>query len=365
MPGRLPMPSDIICKDSPESIKVHIKNLAKTHGFGQCTISDTDTSKHHPLLQDWLDKGMHGEMEWMTRHLALRQQADLLLDNAKSVISVRLDYLSENTDAPKVLKQGHKAYISRYSLGRDYHKLMRSRLAKLAKELEKKLGGNYRALVDSAPVLERHFAEKGGMGWIGKNTMLMNRQAGSWFFLGEIYTDIELSTDDTQVKNHCGSCSACLDICPTNAFVAPYKLDARKCISYLTIELKGTIPEEYRQAMGNRVFGCDDCQLVCPWNRFAKYTKEDDFKPRHKLQSSDLSDLFLWDEQTFLNNTAGSPIRRLGYERWLRNLSIGLGNAPTSPGVIKALEDRRDYPSSLVQEHVGWALHQHLKNTER
>lgn len=346
-----------------EQLNAHAAEL----GFAQASVCSADPSAHAEHLQSWLDEGYHGDMDWMERHADLRKDPSLLLDNAKSVICVRLDYYPTDSNAPKLLTQAEKAYVSRYALGRDYHKLMRSRLAKLAQTLSEQYGGNYRALVDSAPVLERHFAEQSGLGWIGKNTMLINRHAGSWFFLGEIYSDVEFVADTPKpiATNHCGSCTACLDVCPTQAFVSAHKLDARRCISYLTIELKDSIPEEFRKPMGNRVFGCDDCQLVCPWNRYAKPTQETDFAPRHKLDNSDLVDLFLWSEETFLNNTAGSAIRRIGHARWLRNLSVGLGNAPTSSAIVNALKTQLHHPSSMVQEHVQWALDQHLKNTER
>lgn len=353
-------------RQTPHTINLEQLNAhAAALGFAQSSVCSADPSAHAQHLQNWLDNDYHGDMDWMARHADLRKDPTLLLDGAKSVICVRLDYYPDDTQIPSLLNQSEKAYISRYALGRDYHKLMRSRLAKLANTLAEEYGGNYRALVDSAPVLERHFAEKSGLGWIGKNTMLINRHAGSWFFLGEIYTDIELVADTPTATNHCGSCTSCLDICPTQAFVNAHKLDARRCISYLTIELKDSIPEEFRKPMGNRVFGCDDCQLVCPWNRYAKPTQEDDFAPRHQLDNSGLVDLFLWSEDEFLNNTAGSAIRRIGHERWLRNLSVGLGNAPTNNTVVSALKSQAQHPSPMVQEHVQWALDQHLKNTDR
>ena len=348
----------ILATDASYPSLNQINDLAKHFGFAEASVCDTDTSTHKQHLEEWLKAGKHGEMEWMENHLTLRLDPSQLLENAQRVITVRLDYLPVTTDAAQLLAQPEKAYISRYSLGRDYHKLMRKRLGKMAQALEQQFGGHYRAAVDSAPVLERLFANKSGLGWIGKNTMLMNRHAGSWFFLGEILTDIAipLETKDP-VKNHCGRCTACLDVCPTQAFDDAYRLDAAKCISYLTIELKGPIPEKYRKAMGNRVFGCDDCQLVCPWNRFAKHTQEDDFKPRHNLNDSDLADLFSWTEEEFLERTAGSPIRRLGYERWLRNLAVGLGNS-ANESAKKALAMRLDDESALVREHVEWALKQ-------
>jgi epoxyqueuosine reductase len=272
-----------------------------------------------------------------------------------------MDYLSLDTQPLKILKSPDKAYISRYSLGRDYHKLMRQRLAKLAKKIDDACQGHqYRAFVDSAPVLERAFAQKSGLGWFGKNTMIINRKAGSWFFLGEIYTTLPLPISEPYETEHCGKCRACLDICPTQAFTGPYQLDSRKCISYLTIEYKGSIPVELREKMGNRIFGCDDCQLICPWNRFAKATQEQDFSPRHHLEQADLIELFNWDETTFLKRTEGSAIRRAGYESWLRNIAIGLGNAHGSDAIINALKQRLDDPSSIVREHVQWAYQRQL-----
>jgi epoxyqueuosine reductase len=271
-----------------------------------------------------------------------------------------MDYLAAGTRPLEVLAAPEKAYISRYALGRDYHKLVRKRLATLAGRISEVAGGGgYRAFVDSAPVLERAIAERAGLGWIAKNTMLINAEAGSWFFLGEIYTDLPLPADAPQASKHCGTCTACLDICPTDAFTGPFQLDARKCISYLTIEHKGPIDPALRPLLGNRVFGCDDCQLVCPWNKFARATREDDFRPRHGLADAQLVDLFLWDEATWLARTEGSAIRRIGHERWLRNLAVALGNAPTTPAVTAALRSRRDFPSDLVREHVAWALQQH------
>jgi epoxyqueuosine reductase len=260
----------------------------------------------------------------------------------------------------QTLASPETAYVSRYALGRDYHKLIRKRLQQLAARIQAAIGPfGHRAFVDSAPVLEKAFAERAGLGWIGKNTLLLNRQAGSWFFLGELFVDLALPVDAPQASEHCGSCSACLDICPTAAFVGPYVLDARRCISYLTIELKGPIPLELRPLIGNRVFGCDDCQLVCPWNRFARPTRQADFQPRHGLDNTALAELFCWSEEEFLARTEGSPLRRAGYQRWLRNLAVGLGNAPSTIPVLQALESRRKHPSELVREHVAWALQRH------
>jgi len=284
----------------------------------------------------------------------------MLVPGTLSVVAVRMDYLPEEPEAPEtLLDHPAKAYISRYALGRDYHKVLRSRLKALAKKIEARIGPlGYRVFVDSAPVLEKPIAEKAGLGWIGKHTNLINRDDGSWFFLGELFTDLKLPPDEAE-SSHCGTCRACIDVCPTGAIVAPYQLDARKCISYLTIELKGEIPLEYRKLVGNRVYGCDDCQLFCPWNKFARPTAEEDFSPRHNLESADLLDLFSWTEEEWLEKTEGSAMRRLGYERWLRNIAVALGNAATSPDVIDALTERRHTDSQLVNDHVEWALHEH------
>ena len=331
-------------------------------GFAQVGICDTDLQVQREPLQAWLAKGYQGDMDWLAQNQDKRLHPERLVDGAVRAISVRMNYLPGDTQQIQVLKDPAKAYISRYALGRDYHKLMRKRLAQLADKIrlaaEPLMPVSQRPFVDSAPVLERPLAVKAGLGWTGKHTLVINREAGSWFFLGEILTNIPLPASDTLVHDLCGECSACLKVCPTDAFPRPYELDARRCISYLTIENKGPIPEEFRAALGNRVFGCDDCQAICPWNKFAHFTQEDDFRPRHGLADSDLVTLFLWDESTFLRNTEGSPIRRTGYERWLRNLAVGLGNAPSDPAVIAALEERRGAASALVQEHIDWALQQ-------
>ncbi|NNF66306.1 MAG: tRNA epoxyqueuosine(34) reductase QueG, partial [Gammaproteobacteria bacterium] len=284
----------------------------------------------------------------------------LLVPGTVRVLSVRMDYLPEDAEKAKaLLDHPQKAYVSRYALGRDYHKVLRKRLAQLAARIEDEIGDfGYRVFVDSAPVLEKPVAEKAGLGWIGKHTNLIHRDAGSWFFLGELYTDLPLPIDEPE-SSHCGSCRACIDVCPTDAIVAPYKLDARRCISYLTIELKGSIPERYRKLIGNRVYGCDDCQLFCPWNKFASLTDEGDFAPRQQLDNSDMTTLFRWDEETFLARTEGSAIRRIGYEQWLRNIAVALGNAESTAEVIAALQEKLTHDSALVREHVEWALDQH------
>lgn len=343
---------------------VNIRSWANELGFQAVGIADVDLSLHEQYLNQWLEKDFHGEMDYMARHGTKRSRPDELEPGTCRIISVRMDYLPPGTERIHILNQPEKAYISRYALGRDYHKLMRKKITKLAAKIESCAGQfQYRAFVDSAPVLEKAIAEKAGTGWIGKHTLLLDKKAGSWFFLGELFTNIPLPVDEP-VTQHCGSCSACIDICPTQAIVAPYQLDSRKCISYLTIELKGSIPEPLRKPMGNRVFGCDDCQLVCPWNKFARYTDETDFHPRHQLNDSDLTELFLWNEATYLKNTEGSAIRRAGYERWLRNLAVGLGNAPYSEAVVNALESQRSYPSDMVQEHISWALEQQLEKKQ-
>jgi len=342
------------------ALTASIREWASALGFQQLGISDVDLSDDEARFEAYLAAGYHGEMAYMASHGTKRLRPDELVPGTVRVISVRMDYLPEDTQQAQVLGQADKAYISRYALGRDYHKLIRKRLQRLAEQIAEVVGPfGHRAFVDSAPVLEKPLAQKAGLGWMGKNTLILNRQAGSWFFLGELFVDLPLPVDEPHVRDHCGSCTACLEVCPTQAFVGERVLDARRCISYLTIELKGAIPEELRPLMGNRVFGCDDCQLVCPWNRFAKATQEDDFQPRHGLDNSSLAELFMWTEEQFLTRTQGSPIRRTGYERWLRNLAVGLGNAPTTIVVLEALKARLDYPSELVQEHVRWALQQH------
>jgi len=329
-------------------------------GFQQVGFSDIDLAAHEARLNDWLEKGFHGEMHYMQRHGTRRSRPQELEPGTLRVISARMDYLPDTAmTVEQLLEEPSRAIVSRYALGRDYHKLMRKRLQALALRIEAQAGPfGYRVFVDSAPVLEKALAEKAGLGWIGKHTNLINKKAGSWFFLGEIYTDLPLPVD-MPVSEHCGDCTRCIDVCPTGAIVAPFTLDARRCISYLTIELRGSIPEEFRPLMGNRVYGCDDCQLVCPWNRFARHTGERDFAPRHGLDAAQLVDLFAWDEEQFLQRTEGSAIRRIGHECWLRNIAVALGNAPSSPAVIGALEKRAQHASALVREHVRWALERH------
>lgn len=338
----------------------NIKAWGKTLGFQQVGICDVDLSKHEGPLQTWLDKGYAGEMNYMTEHGMKRARPAELQPGTLRAISVRMDYLPPDAQFASTLKNKKKAYISRYALGRDYHKLIRARLKQLGEKIKSQCEDlNYRPFVDSAPILEHALAEKSGIGWTGKHSLTLNKQAGSWFFLGELLIDLPLPVDKPQ-QDHCGSCTACLTICPTQAIVEPYIVDARRCISYLTIEQKGPIPVEFRALIGNRIYGCDDCQLICPWNRFANITAEADFQPRKDLKAKDLIDLFQWDKSTFLKLTEGSAIRRIGFERWQRNLAVGLGNAPYSEAIIMALQHQRESASTLVQEHIDWALQQQL-----
>lgn len=335
-----------------------IKQWGRELGFQQVGITDADLGKYEQPFLDWLGHEFHGEMHYMSAHGSKRYRPAELIPGTIRIITVRMDYLPPSADMAKVLGNPLLGYVSRYALGRDYHKLIRKRLAQLAQKITDHYGTfGFRAFTDSAPVLEKPLAEKAGLGWIGKHTNLINRAAGSWFFLGEIFTDLPLPTD-TPVKNHCGTCHACIDICPTQAIIGPYQLDARRCISYLTIELRGSIPVEFRPLLGNRIYGCDDCQLVCPWNRFAKPTDENEFHPRHGLEAPALIELFAWTEDDFLQKTAGSAIRRIGYECWLRNIAVALGNAPYSDSIIHALQSKLHHASDLVKEHVKWGLEQ-------
>ncbi|ROH88591.1 tRNA epoxyqueuosine(34) reductase QueG [Pseudomethylobacillus aquaticus] len=337
-----------------------IKRWGIALGFSQVAITDTDLSFAEQRHQAWTAKGYHGEMDYMVKHGTKRTRPDELVPGTRRVISVRMDYLPPQArDSQQVLDDRSRAYISRYALGRDYHKVMRARLQKLCERINSQIGSfAYRVFSDSAPVLEVELAQKAGLGWRGKHTLLLSREGGSWFFLGEIYTDLPLPID-TPGQNHCGSCNACLDACPTGAIVAPYEVDARRCISYLTIELKGSIPEALRPLIGNRVYGCDDCQLCCPWNKFAKLTPQQDFQVRHGLDDVSLVQLFMWDEPEFNSKMAGSAIYRIGYLQWLRNLAVGLGNAETTPEVVSALQSRADSDDDTLREHVRWALAQH------
>ncbi|MEJ2553679.1 MAG: tRNA epoxyqueuosine(34) reductase QueG, partial [Gammaproteobacteria bacterium] len=327
-----------------------IKSWGKALGFQQVGISDTQLDEAEGRLRDWLAAGRHGHMAYMERHGAKRSRPAQLVPGTLRIISARMDYLPPRTaPAEEVLRRSDRAYVSRYALGRDYHKVLRRRLQRLADRIRAVTGSfGHRAFVDSAPVLEKAIAAKAGLGWIGKHTNLLHREAGSWFFLGELYTDLPLPVD-TPVTNHCGECRACIDVCPTQAIVAPYQLDARRCISYLTIELRGSIPVELRPLIGNRIYGCDDCQLVCPWNRFAQLSAEADFLPRYDLDAPLLIELFAWSKEEFLLRTEGSAIRRIGYECWLRNIAVALGNAPTAEPILSALHSRLDHPSTLVR----------------
>jgi epoxyqueuosine reductase len=325
-------------------------------GFQQIGISGIELKEAEQHLQQWLNAEYHGDMAYMAQHGSKRSRPDELVPGTLSVICARMDYLPDCAEAWSVLRDPQLAYISRYALGRDYHKLLRKRLQKLADKITAEIDTfGYRVFVDSAPVLEKPLAAQAGLGWIGKHSNLLQREHGSWFFLGEIYTDLPLPADQP-VPNHCGTCRACIDICPTAAIVEPYVVDARRCISYLTIEHHGSIPETLRPLLGNRIYGCDDCQLACPWNRFARFTNEADFLPRHGLDTPRLLELFSWDEETFLRNTEGSAIRRIGHERWLRNCAVTLGNAPYNEVIVTTLQTRRTHPSVVVREHVEWAL---------
>jgi epoxyqueuosine reductase len=358
------MTSNNSATPDPAELASRIKEWGRELGFQQVGISNANLEKDERRLERWLELGRHGEMSYMSRHGTRRSRPQELIPGTVSIISVRLDYLPPDaTDSWQVLQDGDAAFLSRYALGRDYHKVMRQRLQKLATRIENETETfAYRAFVDSAPVLEKAIAMDAGLGWIGKHTNLINSKAGSWFFLGELYTDLPLPADEA-ASEHCGSCTACIDICPTRAIVAPWQLDARRCISYLTIELPGSIPEEFRVAIGNRIYGCDDCQLVCPWNKFAKVSVEADFEVRHRLDDIGLVELFGWSEEEFLERTAGNPIRRIGHERWLRNIAVALGNtqgdAENTAEVLEALRSRLDHASEIVREHVAWALARH------
>lgn len=340
-----------------------LKEWAQVLGFQSIGVSGVDLLKDEAYLEQWLAKGFQGDMAWMDRHGTKRTRPAELVPETLSIISVRMDYLPDETHDPiMVLNHPELGYVSRYALGRDYHKVMRNRLQKLANKINHELElfnieMKYRVFVDSAPVMEKPIAVKAGLGWVGKHTNILCQDAGSWFFLGEIYTNLPLSESQT-VTDHCGDCTACIDICPTQAIVKPYELDARRCISYLTIEHKGVIPEEFRKPMANRIYGCDDCQLVCPWNRFAVNTEETDFEIRNDLDAPSLIDLFTWSEAEFLKKLEGTAIRRIGIERWYRNIAIALGNAPSSPHIIKALEEKYQGSSEMVREHISWALKQ-------
>jgi epoxyqueuosine reductase len=353
-PTRMPIPMEKL--DLP-ALAADIKRWGRALGFQQVGITSTELAEHEVHLLNWLAAGFHGEMAYMARHGTRRSRPAQLEPGTVSVISARMDYLPPAGTAPEtVLANPELGYVSRYALGRDYHKVLRRRLQKLAAQIETVTGCfGYRAFSDSAPVMEKALAQRAGLGWIGKHSNLLDQKAGSWFFLGELYVTLPLPPDKP-ASEHCGRCTACMDVCPTRAIVGPYRVDARRCISYHTIELHGPIPEEFRRPMGNRIYGCDDCQLACPWNRFARATPETDFLPRHGLDAPALLELFGWSEEAFSKRTEGSPIRRIGYVRWLRNIAVALGNAPASPKVVTALQTRADHSSALVREHVAWAL---------
>ena len=339
------------------TLAADIKRWGHDLGFADIGFADTDLANAETEHQAWIKKGFHGDMDYMAKHGTKRTRPAELIPNTRTVITVRLDYLPPKAkDSWETMQDGEKAFISRYALGRDYHKVMRNKLQKLCdKIIENVPEFEFRVFTDSAPVLEVALAEKAGLGWRGKHTLLINKDRGSWFFLGEIYTNLSLPID-TKATNHCGTCSACIDICPTRAITAPYEVDARRCISYLTIELKTAIPVEFRPLIGNRVYGCDDCQLVCPWNKFAEITTEPDFNVRNGLDDISLIECFDWSEAEFAQKMAGSAIYRIGYTQWLRNIAVGLGNAPSSPEIIVALKSRENDADELVREHVAWGL---------
>lgn len=355
------MQKDISASVLPDftALAITIKAWAKELGFHDIRIADAcvDTSAVESDLSKWLDNGYHGDMDYMAKHGTKRTRPEELVPGTQRVISVCMNYMPPEVKCSwDVIRASEQAFISRYALGRDYHKVLRARLQKLADRMTEEAGPfNYRVFSDSAPVMEVEWAQRSGLGWRGKHTLLLSRAAGSMFFLGEMYVDLPLPIDSA-VGNYCGSCSKCIDICPTQAIVAPYQVDARRCISYLTIELKGSIPEALRPLIGNRIYGCDDCQLVCPWNKFARITNEDDFHVRNGLDNVTLIELFSWQEEEFNTRLAGSPIRRIGHKQWLRNIAVGLGNAQFSATVVKALQGRLDDDSALVREHVQWAL---------
>ena len=341
----------------PAAAKSKLAMRAREAGFDRLGVASIEIPEDERHLLRWLDAGFHGEMDYMRRHGTMRSRPQQLVPGTIRVVSVRMDYWpAAARDAAEVLDDPESGYISRYALGRDYHKVLRGALARLAKELARDIGPfGYRVCVDSAPVLEKAHARNAGLGWIGKHTNLLAREAGSWFFLGEILTDLPLPQDEP-ASAHCGTCTACITACPTAAIVAPYRLDARRCISYLTIEHHSAIPQLLRPAIGNRIYGCDDCQLVCPWNKFARAASHPDFKVRHGLDAPRLTELFAWTEAQFGERMRGSAIHRIGYERWSRNIAVALGNAPASQGVIRSLEQRREGASALVREHIDWAL---------
>jgi len=354
--SRRPSPAEL------DALKPAIRTWARELGFAAVGFAPVELDGAEQGLMDWLAAGHHGDMDYMARHGTIRARPAELLPGTLGILTARLDYLPAAADALDNLADGGRAYVSRYALGRDYHKLMRGRLLQLAERIAATIGPfSCRPFADSAPVMEVELAKRAGLGWKGKHTLLLTRQ-GSWFFLGELYTDLPFPPDPPEAS-HCGTCQACIEVCPTRAILAPYLLDARRCISYLTIEHAGPIPVELRPRLGNRIYGCDDCQLACPWNRFARPAGQSDFQPRNGLDCATLIDLFAWSEAEFLARLEGSAIRRIGHERWLRNLAVALGNAPPSSPVVRALEGRADHPSALVREHLQWALSRQSKGT--
>ncbi len=345
-----------------QALRRELSERARALGFSALGIAGVDLLEDERHLLRWLDEGLHGRMRYMARHGTLRSRPAQLLPGAVRVVSVRMDYWpTESQPAEAILADPTAGYVSRYALGRDYHKVMRAALARLARELAERIGPfGYRVCVDSAPVLEKALARNAGLGWIGKHTNLIAREAGSWFFLGEILTDLPLPPD-APASAHCGTCTACMPACPTGAIIAPYRLDARRCISYLTIELDGPIAPELRPALGNRIYGCDDCQLVCPWNKFARRAAHPDFRVRHGLDAPRLTELFAWSEAQFEARMRGSAIYRIGYERWSRNIAVALGNAPPDPRLTAALWRRREGASALLREHIDWSLARHRR----
>lgn len=341
-------------------LALSVKQWGQELGFQQIGICDIDLQEHEPLLQQWLDNQYHGEMSWMASHGTMRARPAELHPGTLRVISVRMNYLPAHARFAEVLKDPTLGYVSRYALGRDYHKLLRQRLKQLGDKIQQQVGlRGFRPFVDSAPLLERPLAAKAGIGWVGKHSLILNREAGSWFFLGELLVDLALPVDQP-LSAECGRCVACMTTCPTGAIVEPYVVDARRCISYLTIEAEGAIPLALRSAIGNRIYGCDDCQLICPWNRFSQLTEESDFSPRAHLHAPQLLTLFSWDEATFLKQTEGSAIRRIGHRRWLRNIAVALGNAPYQAAILQALQQRLG-DDELVNEHIQWAIDEQLR----
>jgi epoxyqueuosine reductase len=360
-------PTDLNLNSELEQLALDLKAQAERLGFDACAITLPDARSEAQRLKEWLGKGYQGEMEYLANHFEKRIDPSQLVEGTQRIILLRMNYLPEDTRITDILRDKSRAYIARYTLGRDYHKLVRARLKQLGTWLteQAKEQVSFRPFVDSAPILERPLARQAGLGWIGKHTLLLNREAGSWFFLGSLFTNLPLPVDKSESDEHCGRCTACMDVCPTAAFPEPYVLDARRCISYLTIEQSGPIPEELRPLMGNRVFGCDDCQLICPWNRFAQRSPEEDFKPRHGLDSAELIELFQWSEEEFLAKTEGSAIRRTGYQGWMRNLAVALGNGPCTQRAVEVLTAKRGVISPLVDEHIEWALQQFAQQEER